>query len=96
MGQRAEIIWAVELGNAELLLKLKSKGEFGVWKRIPKEWEEDSLDVEEGRAVLEEESVTGLVPEGERAADSDLEAVEQGHRHSVTNGGAEAARFGGW
>ncbi len=44
---------------------------------------------------MEQESLRGLVPDRCGAADSDLEAVEQGHRHSVTNGGAEASGVGG-
>ena len=45
---------------------------------------------------MEKESVAGLIPDCRGAADSDLEAVEQGHGHSVTNGGAEASGVGGW
>ncbi len=41
--QCAEIICAVELGNTQLLLKLKAESELGVGKGIPKEWEKDSL-----------------------------------------------------
>ena len=55
-GLCSEVIWTVKARNAELLLELKSEGEFGIGNGIPKERKQDSFHVEECGTILDHDS----------------------------------------